>query len=113
MGEGPDVGFLDHVFGFAVVAQDAAGDPVEPAIVRLHDRANGRLVAATGALDQFGVSGSCRRQSRGICFSHALLHGSRIACACELDAASADRLPSQLQKCQSQKSRVDASVRRR
>ena len=55
MGEGPDIGFLHDVLGLAVVAQDAAGDPVEPAIVRLHDRANGAFLARAGAPDQFGV----------------------------------------------------------
>ena len=57
MGECPDIGFLDDVLGLAVVAQDAAGEPVEPAIVRLHDRADRRLIAAAGAADQFGVAG--------------------------------------------------------
>ncbi len=55
MRERPDIGFLDHVLGLAVVAQDAAGKPVEPAIVGLHDDANGRLVAPAGASDQFGL----------------------------------------------------------
>ena len=37
MRERPDIGLLNHVLGFAVVAQNAAGDPVKPAIVGLHD----------------------------------------------------------------------------
>src|SRR5712671_5973519 len=56
MGESPDVSLLDHVLGFAVVAQDSAGEPVEPAIVRLHDRANRRFIAAAGAGDQFDIA---------------------------------------------------------
>ena len=66
MGERADIGFLDHVLGLAVIAQDAAGDPVEPAIVRLHDGANGRLVAAAGAPDQVGIDGSDRDNLRGL-----------------------------------------------
>ena len=65
MGEGPDVGLLDDVLGLAVVAQDSAGKPVEPAIVRLHDGANGRLVAAAGAPDQFGIAGPDGSNLRG------------------------------------------------
>src|SRR5258707_379205 len=49
MGECPDIGFLHHVLGLAVVAQDSAGEPVKPAIVRLHDRADRRLIAVAGA----------------------------------------------------------------
>ena len=56
MRESPDIGFLHDVLGLAVVAQDAAGKPVKPAIIRLHDGANGRLVAGAGARDQFGVA---------------------------------------------------------
>ena len=55
MREGADIGFLHDVLGLAVVAQDAAGEPVQPAIVRLHDRANRRLVAGKRAADQFGI----------------------------------------------------------
>jgi hypothetical protein len=33
------IGFLQGFLGFAVVAQNAARDPVEPAIVPRHDRA--------------------------------------------------------------------------
>ena len=64
MREGADVGFLHHVLGLAVVAQDAAGEPVKPAIVRLHDRADRRLVAGAGAADQFGVAGPGGRNWR-------------------------------------------------
>src|SRR5260370_32938105 len=57
MSERPDIGFLDHVLGFAVVAQDSAGEPVKPAVVRLHDGTNGHLIAVADALDQFGIRG--------------------------------------------------------
>src|ERR1700722_10509855 len=57
MGEGPDVSLLDDVLGLAVVAQNSAGEPVEPAIVRLHDRTNGLLIAPAGTTDQFGIAG--------------------------------------------------------
>jgi hypothetical protein len=56
MRESPHIGFLDDVLGFTVIAQDAAGKPVKPAIIRLHDDADGRLVAGAGARDQFGVA---------------------------------------------------------
>src|SRR3979409_1009839 len=70
MRERADIGFLHYILGFAVVAQNSAGDPVEPAIVRLHDRANGRLVALAGALDQFGLSGPDGRYLRDLCAAH-------------------------------------------
>ena len=35
MREGADIGLLHHVLGLAVIAQDAAGEPVEPAVVGL------------------------------------------------------------------------------
>src|SRR5579859_1081451 len=57
MRERPDIRFLNDVLGFAVVAQNAAGDPVEPAIVRLHDRPDGRLIAAARTSDQFEICG--------------------------------------------------------
>ena len=74
MRERPDIGFLDHVLGFAVVAQDAAREPVEPAIVRLHDRADRGLVAVAGALDQFGfrAAGGDLRYLR---LAHGDFHG--------------------------------------
>ncbi len=70
MGESPDVGLLDDVLGLAVVAQNAAGDPVKPAVVRLHDRTNGCLVARAGAPDQFGVGGPGGGQSGMKCPAH-------------------------------------------
>ena len=62
MREGADIGLLDHVLGLAVVAQDAAGEPVEPAVVGLDDRANRRLVAGQRAPYQleFGVASRVR-----------------------------------------------------
>ena|SRR6266700_4932104 len=56
MRERAQIGFLDDVLGLAVIAQDAAGKPVKPAIVRLNDDADGGFVAGAGALDQFGVA---------------------------------------------------------
>ena len=55
MREGTNVGFLHDVLGLAVVAQDAAGDPVELAIVRLHDGANRAFVTRAGAANQFQI----------------------------------------------------------
>src|SRR5436190_22613162 len=70
MGERPDIGFLHHVLGLAVVAQDSAGEPVEPAIVRLHDRADRRLIALAGAPDQFGLSAPDGSYWRCLCGAH-------------------------------------------
>ena len=56
MGEGPDIGLLHHILGLAVIAQDAAGEPVEPAVVGLHDGADGGLVAGGRTAHQFGVA---------------------------------------------------------
>src|SRR3981081_4194028 len=70
MRERADIGFLHHVLGLAVVAQDAAGDPVKPAIVRLHDRANGRLIAISGALDQLGVGSPDGSNLWCLCVAH-------------------------------------------
>jgi hypothetical protein len=45
MGEGPDIGLLHDILGLAVIAHDAARDPVEPLIVCLDDGAAGVAVA--------------------------------------------------------------------
>ena len=58
MREGADVGFLHHVLGLAIVAQDAAGEPVEPAVMGLDDGAHGRLVAGERTPDELGVGGA-------------------------------------------------------
>ncbi len=50
MRKGVDIRFLDGIFGFAIIPQDAAGDPVNPAIVPLHDSAE--RGAITGARTQ-------------------------------------------------------------
>src|ERR1700716_3854819 len=63
MREGADIGLLDHILGFAVVAQDAAGDPVEPTIIPLHDSTERRAVAGERAAHELrilGVGGSLR-----------------------------------------------------
>ena len=57
MGEGTDIGFLHHILGLAVVAQDAAGKAIEPAVVRLHDGADGGLVAGQRPPHQLGIAG--------------------------------------------------------
>jgi hypothetical protein len=55
MGKGVDIGFLDDIFGFAVVAQDASGDPVKPAIVPLHDSAKRRVITGERTPHEFGI----------------------------------------------------------
>ena len=57
MGKGVDIRFLDHIFGFAIIPQDAAGDPVKPAIVPLHDGAKRRVVTGERAPNEFGIVG--------------------------------------------------------
>jgi hypothetical protein len=70
MRERPDIGLLHNVLGLGVVAQDAAGQPVKPAVIRLHDRTDGRLVALAGARDQFGFGDSEGSNWRGWCGAH-------------------------------------------
>src|SRR4051812_2988014 len=55
MSESADIGFLNDVFSLAVVAQDAAGEPVKPAVVRFHDGMNGALLSLAGAPHEIGV----------------------------------------------------------
>jgi hypothetical protein len=57
MREGADIGFLHYVLGLAVVAQDAAGKTIEPAVVRLHDGAEGSFVTGKRPPYQLGVAG--------------------------------------------------------
>ena len=57
MGKSVDIGFLDDIFGFAVISQDAARDPVKPAIVPLHDGAKRRIVARKRTPHEFGIVG--------------------------------------------------------
>ena len=45
MGKCADIGFLEDVLGFAVVAHDAARDPIELAVMGLHDGAKRAGVA--------------------------------------------------------------------
>ena len=61
MGEGADIGFLHHILGLGVVAQDAAGQPIKPAVIRLHDRADRGFVAGKRAPHQLGVNIAGRR----------------------------------------------------
>jgi hypothetical protein len=71
MGEGPDIGFLDDVLGLAVVAQDAAGEPVQPAIVGLDDGADCRLIAVAGTGDELVECRFCR--FRCVCLAHGAI----------------------------------------
>jgi hypothetical protein len=57
MGKSVDIRFLDGIFGFAVISQDAAGDPVKPAIVPLHDGAERRVVTGERTPNEFGIVG--------------------------------------------------------
>src|SRR5581483_4286002 len=77
MGESPDVGFLDDILGLCVVAQDAAGEPVQKAIVVLDDGADRRLIAATGAGNE--VVGWRLGRFRCLCLAHGAIpeHDSR------------------------------------
>jgi hypothetical protein len=43
---GVDIRFLDEIVGSAIITQNAAGDPVKPAIVPLHDGVECRGVRA-------------------------------------------------------------------
>ena len=64
MSKGADIGFLHHILGFAVVAQDAAREAVKPAVVGLHDLAERGLVTASRAIDQLGFRCPC---FQGLC----------------------------------------------
>lgn len=55
MREGIHIGFLDDIFGFAVVPQDAASDPVKSPIVPLHNNAKRRTVTGKRAPHEFGI----------------------------------------------------------
>ena len=90
MREGADVSLLHDVLGLAVVAQDAAGEPVEPAVVRLHDGANRGLVAGQRPADQVGVAGSGGRDMWCLGLTHDGSTNSRVL---GLDAAEARRFP--------------------
>ncbi len=57
MGKGFDIRFLDHIFGIAVIPQNAAGNPVQSAIVPLHDGAKRRVVTGERAPNEFGIVG--------------------------------------------------------
>ena len=59
-----DIGFLHDIRALRHHTQDAAGEPVQPAIIRLHDRANRSLVAGKRPPHQFGVAGVAGRDLR-------------------------------------------------
>jgi hypothetical protein len=56
-GKGGDIRFLDHIFGFAVIPQNAARNPIKSAIVPLHDGTKCRVVTGEGAPYEFGIAG--------------------------------------------------------
>ena len=58
MPEGKDVGFLNNILGFAVVAHYTPCEPVEPLIVRLHDRAEGIALARQRTPNEVHVAGN-------------------------------------------------------
>jgi hypothetical protein len=64
MGKSADIGFLDGIFGFGVVPQDAAGDPVKPTIVPLHDDTKCSIVTRKRAPYEFGIVGWDRNTRR-------------------------------------------------
>ena len=64
MGKSADIGFLNDIFGFSVVSQDAAGDPVKPAILPLHDGTKCRIVTRKRAPHEFGIVGWDRNMGR-------------------------------------------------
>ena len=70
MREGANVSLLHHILGLAVVAQDAAGEAIEPAVVSLHDGADGGFVAGQRPPHQFGVAGFGGRDLRYVGLAH-------------------------------------------
>jgi hypothetical protein len=62
--EGIHVGFLDGIFGFAVVPQDAASDPIKPLIVPLHNNAERPTIAGKRTPHEFGIVRSDRNTRR-------------------------------------------------
>jgi len=57
MGKSVDIRFLDGIFGFAVISQDAAGDSVKSAIVPLHDGAECRVITCERTPNELGIVG--------------------------------------------------------
>lgn len=49
MGKGSDIGLLDDVLGFSIVAHHPASDAIEPLIMGLHDDAEGVAFACQRA----------------------------------------------------------------
>ena len=64
MGKGFDIRFLDHIFGFTVIPQNAAGDPVKSAIVPLHDGAKRHVVTGERTPNEFGIVGRAGNMRR-------------------------------------------------
>jgi hypothetical protein len=68
-----------HIFGFGVVPQDAAGDPVKPPIVPLHDDTKCDIVTRKRAPHKFGIVGWDRNTVRRRWF-HDYFPCCRIRC---------------------------------
>ncbi len=80
MGKGVNIGFLNGVFGIAIVPKDAAGDAVEPAIMLLDDGAKRGLVTGERALDKARLARRDGKARRGY-GSHACSPCCQLRCA--------------------------------
>ena len=89
-GEGSDICLLHDVFGFGIVAEDAAGDPEKPAIVPGGEGADRRLVAQKHPPHQLLIGGDVSLSLRDRCQNHEGVLGY-----CPLDAPAAERFPVQ------------------
>ena len=76
---GLQVGFLQRVFGFGVVAQDAARGAVQQLVVAPHQQHEGALVAGPDAARQFGVADVVLLRCDG-----GLHVGSRFSVICDI-----------------------------
>jgi hypothetical protein len=65
IGKGFDIRFLDHIFGFGFIPQNAAGDPVQAAIVPLHDDAKRHVVTGERTPNEFDIVGRAGNMRRG------------------------------------------------
>jgi hypothetical protein len=72
--EPAEIGLLQHVLGFAIVADHAARDAVEASIVRLDDGANGGVVLAYGAVDEFAFRRPVTPLDLRLSHNSSLLH---------------------------------------
>jgi hypothetical protein len=70
MGEGANVGLLNHVLRLGIIVEDAAGHAVEPTVVPLHDEPNGGPILVSGSFNQGRVIESIQRCRRDRCRLH-------------------------------------------